>query len=324
MSRVFWRYIRHYLGNYLYSFLSAPLVLRQLKRKLRLDHYDLVFFHRFDHFGFCALPKSSIIFVRIALFRSIFDPGDGVSRLPPPWAARRMISKALKNRKIFTVSEGVKKDLEENFGVPEGNVACVYNPIDVDRIESLARQAPEQPVPERYIIAVGRVAGQKRFDLLIRAYARSKIEEDLVFLGTGYGVRALKNIVSELGVRHKVHFFGFQRNPYPYVRKARLLVCSSDYEGLPNTVAEAIACGTPVVTTDCPHGPREILRGDMQKWLVPVGDEKALSDKIREVLKEKPAVDKTVLERFRPERVCRRYLEEAERLLHASPDGKRL
>ncbi len=318
VGSILWRYGCRLLGRDLYLCSVAPFTVWQLKRRvLKHEHYDLILFHRFHFLGSCSLPNC-ILVVHTTVSEYIRSVGRNQLRLSAP-ARQRLFSNMLKNKKIIAVSEGVKEDLKENFGVSESDVSCIHNPISPARIESLSRQATNRPVPERYIIAVGRLASSKRFDLLIRAYARAKIEEDLIFLGGG-SLNRLKDIAYQLGVQHKVHFLGFQPNPYPYIRKARLLVLSSVYEGFPTVIMEALACGVPVVSTDCPHGPREILTGDMSKWLVPVRDEEALSKKIRQVLDENPVVDGDVLKRFEPENVARRYIKESEKLLSgASP-----
>jgi glycosyltransferase involved in cell wall biosynthesis len=95
---------------------------------------------------------------------------------------------------------------------------------------------------------------------------------------------ALEAMIDARGLRERVVVAGFQKNPYPWMRAAELLVLSSDREGMPNVLVEALACGTRVVSTDCPSGPREVLRGELARWLAPCGDARALAERMRAVL----------------------------------------
>jgi glycosyltransferase involved in cell wall biosynthesis len=100
----------------------------------------------------------------------------------------------------------------------------------------------------------------------------------------------------------------FRQNPYPWIAGARLLVLSSDYEGFPMVLIEALACGTPVVSTDCPHGPGEILTGELARWLVPVGDSRALAERITAALAERIDVSRAaILAEVSADQIARRY-----------------
>ena len=110
-----------------------------------------------------------------------------------------------------------------------------------------------------YVISVGRLVKNKNFSLLINAYAKANISEDLVILGVGDEELLLKELANELGVGNKVHFLGFKSNPYPYVKSAEYFISTSNAEGFPNAIVEAMCLEKAVVATNCESGPAEII-----------------------------------------------------------------
>jgi glycosyltransferase involved in cell wall biosynthesis len=141
------------------------------------------------------------------------------------------------------------------------------------------------------VLAAGRLAGVKRFDDLVRAFAKvnAAIDCRLVILGEGRERAALQRLAAGLGVSAKFDLPGHVANPLAFMRRAAVFVLSSEREGSPNVLAEALACGTPVVATDCQSGPREILEGGRHGSLVPVGDVDALCRAILATLHDPPA-----------------------------------
>jgi len=193
--------------------------------------------------------------------------------------------------KIIAVSEGIKINLTEEFRIAAGTIEVIYNPVDIARISWLSRMHLEHPffqggVP--VILAVGRLVWQKGFDLLLRAFREvlSELDARLILAGEGHERESLQRLAKDLGIAAKVSFVGFQTNPYAFMSKADVFVLSSRYEGLPMVLLEALACGTPVISTDCKSGPREILDNGRCGLLVPVRDMKALSEAIVRSLKD--------------------------------------
>ena len=200
--------------------------------------------------------------------------------------------------KIIAVSEGVKADLVEEFNVLPRNVNVIYNPIDLKRISELCNDPVEHiffregtPV----ILSVGRLVRQKGFDILLRAFSRVVGEMDarLMILGEGPERESLVRLAKELAITEKVSLLGFQNNPYKFVSKGHVFVLPSRYEGFPMVILEAMACNTPVVSTDCKSGPREILEDGKCGLLVSPEDPDALSMALLKLLK-----DKKLRERF--------------------------
>ncbi len=198
---------------------------------------------------------------------------------------------------IVGVSGGVADRLRKMPGVRDGSIHVIYNPTWHPRIEARAREAvahawlSEQGAP--VIVAVGRLERQKDFPTLLDAFAqiRQRRQARLVVLGEGSLRGNLETLARQLGVAEDLSMPGFVKNPFAYMARASVFVLSSIHEGFPNVIVEAMACGTPVVSTDCPSGPSEILDGGRYGPLVPVGDSKALAAAIEQQLDQPTAPD---------------------------------
>ena len=169
-------------------------------------------------------------------------------------------------KNVIAVSEDVASILREDFGLK--NVSRIYNPVDVDDIVAQVKEPYKHPKP--YIVALGRFHEVKRYDLLINAYAKSKMKNDcdLIIVGDGELRPELEAQVSKLELAGNVHFAGTQSNPYPYLAGAKFLTLSSRTEAFPMVLIEALALQCPVVATDCPTGPREIVHHNENGLLV--------------------------------------------------------
>ncbi|WP_171777594.1 glycosyltransferase [Priestia megaterium] len=171
-----------------------------------------------------------------------------------------------KANKIIAISQGVKLDLIENFHIDPKKIEIIYNPVDIERISKLREEVLEERHQTIYknptIITVGRLTYQKGQWHLIRAFKKvvEKIPNaQLIILGTGSLEKELKTLINDLGLSKNVHLIGFQENPFKFIYNADLFVLPSLFEGLGNVILEAMACGTPIISTDCKSGPREIL-----------------------------------------------------------------
>jgi glycosyltransferase involved in cell wall biosynthesis len=187
---------------------------------------------------------------------------------------------------VVAVSHDVAEDLVTTIGLGEQSVTAIRNPVVDDTLRARARQAPAHPwfVPGAppVILAVGRLTEQKDFATLMRAFAvvRATRESRLVILGEGRLRDNLEALATALGIRADVDLPGFVENPFQYMARAAVLVLSSQYEGLPGVLIQALACGCPVVSTDCPGGSREILADGKYGALVDVGDASGIADAI--------------------------------------------
>lgn len=196
--------------------------------------------------------------------------------------------------KIIAVSRGVEKDLVENFFIPKNKIKVIYNPLDISRIQKLAKENitehiwfSESCIP--IVLNVGSLTEKKGQQYLLRAFrlVLEKIKSRLVILGEGEEEGCLKDLTRILDIQNYVTFLGFQQNPYKFMAKSSLIVLSSLWEGFPNVIIEAMACGIPVVSTDCSSGPNEIIESGITGILVPPRDEKKLAEAIIKILTDR-------------------------------------
>jgi len=167
---------------------------------------------------------------------------------------------------IVAVSEGIRSELIKKYRVRKDKVKVIYNGYNLKKIRALMQEETEQQYRELFespcIITAGRLTRQKGQWHLIRAFQKVKEtvpDAKLIIMGKGELDEELRQLSDHLGFREDVHFIGFQENPYKYIAKANVFVLPSMYEGFPNALAEAMACGIPVISSDCRTGPREIL-----------------------------------------------------------------
>jgi glycosyltransferase involved in cell wall biosynthesis len=211
---------------------------------------------------------------------SIKYKNEGVIRQLIPLLMRRTYHLA---DTIVCVSEGVKKDLVKLLKRGNDRIITIYNPVvskelEVKKSEKVNHKWFEEG--RKVIIGIGRLEPVKNFSLLIEAFSdvyHRDNETRLIILGEGSERIKLQEKIDFLGLSNVVDMPGFVKNPYGYLSQSSLFVLSSNFEGLGMVVIEALACGTPVVATDCPSGPREILADGEYGELVPVGDKRELA-----------------------------------------------
>lgn len=195
---------------------------------------------------------------------------------------------------VIAVSKGVARDVQRLTGLSDERVTTIYSPVVGPEITRRAAEAVDhawaRDAQTPLVLAAGRLSIQKDFPTLIRAFARVRAVRPahLVILGDGRQRDKLEKLVRELDLEGDVALPGRVDNPFAWMSKAAVFVLSSAWEGLPGVVIEALACGCPVVSTDCPSGPREILEDGAIGPLVPVHDDRALADAILSVLADPP------------------------------------
>lgn len=216
---------------------------------------------------------------------------------------------------IIAVSKGVADDLAPNVGIRRSAIDVIYNPVVSDEIYQKAKEPVDhpwfQPGEPPVLLGVGRLEPQKDFSTLIHAFARVRKAHEvrLVILGEGPLRSALQAEISYLDLEEDVLLLGFVSNPYAFMRVSSLFILSSAWEGFGNVLVEAMACGAPVVSTDCPSGPAEILDGGRLGRLVSVGDVGSLSEAIVATLGEKqPPAEASRATEFSMERAISEYL----------------
>lgn len=220
---------------------------------------------------------------------------------------------------IGVVSEGVKSDFVTLTGIPAERVEVFYNPVVTPKLREQCREKPDHPWLEvgepPVVLGIGRLAEQKNFEMLIEAFAalRQSRNARLMILGEGPDRKKLEALAKATGYHEDIAFPGFVDNPFACMSRAAIVALSSNWEGLPTVLIEAMACGTPVVSTDCPSGPSEILRQGQLAPLTPCGDAEAFTRSLDDVLNRKPSVDALIAraEEFSLDAAVDRYLEVA-------------
>ena len=221
---------------------------------------------------------------------------------------------------LIAVSQGVARDLAQLSRLSPDAIQVIYNPVVSAELLQTSR---ENEIEERQrfwqaqfsktLITVGTLKKQKNHLLLIEAfsYISKELDVGLVILGEGIERPGLEQRIEELGLQERVRMPGFDCNPRPWLQAADLFVLSSDFEGLPTVLIEALACGTPIVSTACPHGPEEILDFGKYGTLVPVRDVGALVEAIRTKLREpkNPDALKERAKFFSVEKIAAEYID---------------
>ena len=211
---------------------------------------------------------------------------------------------------IVWKSKGMKIDGDRVLNL-RNRQRVIYNPIDMERILELSDEEVRDfhfDQDKVYVVSVGRLVRLKRNEDLIRALSYLDNNVEVLFIGDGSEKESLFKLSKELGVEDRVHFIGRVKNPYKYLLRSHIFVHTSETEGFPNVILEALACGVPVISSDCLSGPREILAPDtditkqlkkgegfeLAKYgiLFPVGDVKSLTEAIQLLLRDKNLYEK--------------------------------
>ena len=261
------------------------------------------------HSVFCTLIGREISAISVPVICSIHASQSELFLL------ERKVNSALLHKAdyVHTVSKGIKNELSELNWADDKIITTIYNSVEKQRILQLATRSSGHPWVERkvkfnhkIILSVGRLSREKNYPLLIKSFANLAQSENLklIILGEGDVRNNLQSLVVELSLRDIVSMPGWIANPFSFMRQTDVFVLSSDFEGFGNVLIEALACGCNIVSTDCPHGPREILDDGKFGELVPVDDEPAMTEAIAISLHSNPSRQVLVkrAEEFSPQR----------------------
>jgi glycosyltransferase involved in cell wall biosynthesis len=267
------RYLRKARPQAVLSFLNYPNSVLLLAATLHRGDTRFVVSVR-NHMSVAA-AKNESAWVRSVprLMRRLFDLADAV----------------------VTPSKGVADDVAAITGMRRDSISVIHNPVYRPELIAMADAPVDHPWltegNEPVILGAGKFKPQKDFPTLLQAFAKVRAVRParLIVLGEGEGESELREMTERLGIAHDVDFPGHVANPFAYYRRAAVFVLSSVWEGLPNALIEAMACGCPVVSTDCPSGPDEILDGGRFGTLVPVGAVETMADAILATLGAAPS-----------------------------------
>jgi glycosyltransferase involved in cell wall biosynthesis len=226
-----------------------------LMLRLRLNPRFVVGFTYFSSFLACFTMSATVI--------GRFDINPYAFKRKLRHRIGTFVSKWPFVQKIIVPSHGLGNELKKVNGNFRKKITVIHNSIDFQQIDDLSREGNlEFPgISKPYVAAMGRLTHQKNYDLLLRAFAKSRISSrmGLVLIGDGALKAHLMSVARELKLEKTVHFTGFLSNPFPLIRGAELFINTSDFESFCNVIVEALSLATPVVATDCPFGPSEIV-----------------------------------------------------------------
>jgi glycosyltransferase involved in cell wall biosynthesis len=213
------------------------------------------------------------------------------------------------NQNIIAISECLRSAFEKKFAyIKPKSFSVIYNAFDPEEIKILADK-PYDKIDEDYIINAGRFTKTKNQAMLIKAFKNIENKNiKLVLLGDGKNKKGLKHLVNKLDLQERVIFINWVKNPFPYIKNAKLLVNTSRSETFGRAILEALALSTPTISTDISCGPNEILTGELAKFLVQIDDIPALTELINEALKKYPVISDNYLNKFLISNIAQEYL----------------
>jgi len=281
--------------------------LKRMVEKIELDG------RKFDLF-LSNLPAADRVALRARLPHCKYVIHTSYSMEVNEFMQRGKINRALKKEKLYhalyegkdviAVSEGIKNDLDK-MGIGYRSCEVIYNPFDIEAIRELGGEETVHEIEGEYLLSASAFRPVKRHDILLEAYSKL-IDPPPLKLLCNPDPR-LEKMINELGIHDQVEILGFTKNPYPVIKNAKLLILSSEREGLPTVLVEALILGTAVVSTDCISGPSEILTGDLSAYLSKVNDPDDLSSKISLAIDHYPEIKKSHIEKFSMDTIYEKY-----------------
>jgi glycosyltransferase involved in cell wall biosynthesis len=211
------------------------------------------------------------------------------------------LKKEYKNKNMIVDSNAVKNDLLKKIGIKPKRIEVIPDIFDYDEIITKANAFI--PQEKNYLIHIGAFSKEKNHKLLLKSYAKLNTPYDLVLLGSGKLEEEMKKLAKKLHIENKVHFLGFVKNPYPYLKHAKMLITTSDNEGLPGVVIESMLLGTAVVSTNS-KGVRDILQDKFKKFIC---TKKTLTQTIQKALESYPKIDTQAFKKRYSFEIIKRY-----------------
>jgi len=209
----------------------------------------------------------------------------------------KKLKQKYQNEKLIGISKSVLDNITENLNIKVKSKTVIYAPHDIEKVRELSKEEIKE---DNFIVSVGGLSKRKNYNLLIESFnsIKDKIDLNLIIIGEGKEEKNLKELIGKLNLENRVKLLGFRENPYPYIKKAKLLVSSSNSEGLPRVIVEAFVLNTPVVTTYSSKGIDEIMIDRLKEFVVPKKNKEKLSIAILKALKEYPTIKEDYYTKF--------------------------
>lgn len=295
------RAIKNILSKHVYFYVFSGYFSMQLEREL--SSYDGVFVQGLPYIQFHKLKCPHFCVLHSCKYDNLLGRRKGIVK----FLYLKLYQRIYSGKRLLTVSDSVKQDMLEKIKAKPLSIETIYNGFNFEDLEKKAVKTIDVLHGKSFILAVGRPDHTKRFDVLLKAYAKTQRSHDLLIFGNGRKLKNLQKLACKLGVEKQVFFKGFNPDILPYFKQASAYILSSDIEGLPTVVIESLALGTPVVATDA-GGVRELLNGELSQWIVPRGDIETLAEKIDQILKFPPLVRRENIDFLDYRDISKKYL----------------
>lgn len=211
-----------------------------------------------------------------------------------------------REKDLIAVSQGIKEDLD-HMGINYASCEVIYNPFDIESIRKLGEERTLDEIKGEYLLSASAFRSVKRYDILLEAYSKLSDAPPLKLL-CSTNAKLIK-LIKKFGLEDRVEILGFKTNPYPYIKNARILLLSSEREGLPTVLIESLILGTPVVSTNCISGPSEILAEELSQYLAKVNNVDDLRRKISLALEYYPKIKESYIDKFSVQNIYKKYIE---------------
>ena len=276
----------------IYRIKAKTTYLKKIEKKIKKEKYDIVIDYSSN------LLKYDNFDIKIPVFAWIHFSLTFGEKLTLE-KIKKYKKQYKKYSKIFAITRVMKEEFINKVGIDEKKVELVYNPIDLKLIQKKAENVEkkyENYLKQDYFLQVSRLTQQKQPEHLVDIYYKLKqagIKEKLYFIGDGEKKEIIKQKIKEYNLEDDIILLGQIENPYPFFKNAKLFVHTAKYEGLPTVLLESLALGTPVVSYDCPTGPRDILGKNSEYGeLISLNDKDMFVEKVLELMNSKEKYEK--------------------------------
>lgn len=276
----------------IYRIKAKTTYLKKIEKKIKKEKYDIVIDYSSN------LLKYNNFDIKIPVFAWIHFSLTFGEKLTLE-KIKKYKKQYKKYSKIFAITRVMKEEFINKVGIEKKKVELVYNPIDLKLIEKKAENVEkkyENYLKQDYFLQVSRLTQQKQPEHLVDIYYKLKqagIKEKLYFIGDGEKKEIIKQKIKEYNLEDDIILLGQIENPYPFFKNAKLFVHTAKYEGLPTVLLESLALGTPVVSYDCPTGPRDILGKNSEYGeLISLNDKDMFVEKVLELMNSKEKYEK--------------------------------